>query len=102
MAHVLPPLVYNLNLCQENTVHRPVVGETRLPTNVRQLVEAVAIPENAVTPVYSLGRHKRNEILSSVQKYTVKYRTPINRYHTMPVFFSFLLGARPLQCTDLS
>jgi hypothetical protein len=81
MAHVLPPLVYNLNLCQENTVHRPVVGETRLPTNVRQLVEAVAIPENAVTPVYSMGRHKRNEILSSVQKYTVKYRTPIYMFY---------------------
>jgi hypothetical protein len=42
-----------------------VVGETRLPTNVRQLVEAVAIPENAVTPVYSMRRQKRNEILGS-------------------------------------
>ena len=53
IAHVSPPLVYNVNLCQENTVHRPVIGETRLSTNVRQLIEAVAIPENAITPVNS-------------------------------------------------
>jgi hypothetical protein len=57
--------VYNFNICQENAVHRPVVGETRLSTNVRQLIEAVAIPENAITPVYPLGRYKRNEILGS-------------------------------------
>jgi hypothetical protein len=51
ISHVSPPLVYNVNLCQEDTVHRPVVGETRLATNIRQLIEAVTIPENAITPV---------------------------------------------------
>lgn len=52
IAHVSPPLVYNVNLCQENAVHRPVVGETRFSTNIRQLIEAITIPEDAITPVH--------------------------------------------------
>ena len=94
IAHVSPPMVYNVNLCQENTVHRPVVGETRLSTNIRQLIEAVTIPENAITPVHKQVIQDKVFRKRNTEKY-MSYHVILAKenYHAGVLLFS--LGCMP-------